>query len=223
VTRYQSDLAYRYANLGRVHQEMKEFEEAKKTYEKALSIFQQLVHDQSQVPDYQDDLAWRYNDLGDFYRSTGQPRQAEAAYQQALPVVDQLVHEHPTIPDYQRTLAATLARVGEHVRATREIQAWASKPGPMGSILRWEARVYALACLGARKDPNLSAAERDRLAEYYAARAIELLAEARANGRFKMWIDVADLTKEKDFDALRSRQDFKQLLADLEKTKAGEN
>jgi hypothetical protein len=52
----------------------------------------------------------------------------------------------------------------------------------------------------------------------YAARAVELLRQAVAKG----YRDVADMKKRPDFDSLRARDDFRQLLAELE-TKSKES
>jgi hypothetical protein len=57
-----------------------------------------------------------------------------------------------------------------------------------------------------------------READLYAARAVELWTRPRDDGCFKETATVEYLEKESDLDALRSRDDFKKLVADLEKT-----
>ncbi len=55
----------------------------------------------------------------------------------------------------------------------------------------------------------------DKQGEQYAARAVDLLRQAVAEG----YKDVAHLRKDPDLDALRQRADFKKLLSELEAKK----
>jgi hypothetical protein len=63
----------------------------------------------------------------------------------------------------------------------------------------------------AARDPGLSAARREETARGYADRAVALLREAVAQG----YRDAAALHKDARLDALRSRDDFRRLLAEL--------
>src|SRR5262249_2154170 len=64
-----------------------------------------------------------------------------------------------------------------------------------------------------REGCQLPAAKRTELAKSYGDRAMETLRQAVAKG----YKDAANLKKEKALDPLRSRDDFKKLLAELEK------
>jgi hypothetical protein len=77
--------------------------------------------------------------------------------------------------------------------------------------------MLARAAAAARKDTKLAPAEREGLARQYASRAVELLREAVDRG-YKGPAEVARLKTDADLDALRERDDFKGLLAGLEKT-----
>ncbi len=59
---------------------------------------------------------------------------------------------------------------------------------------------------------QLSEPQRKHLAQTYADRALATLRQAVQNG----YKDLANLKKDKDLDSLRSREDFKKLLAELE-------
>lgn len=78
--------------------------------------------------------------------------------------------------------------------------------------------LYDLACVcslaSAAVKPAMSGekAEADKLKEQYQLRALELLRQAIAKG-FK---DVAHVKRDPDLDALRQREDFKKLIAELE-------
>jgi hypothetical protein len=74
--------------------------------------------------------------------------------------------------------------------------------------------VCAIAAAGV-KDAKTPGADGARLAEEYAARAVELLRQAVAKG-FK---NAAHMKKDRELDALRDREDFKRLVAVLEAKK----
>jgi hypothetical protein len=74
---------------------------------------------------------------------------------------------------------------------------------------RGSVEIYFAACSYALCAPL---ADRPETKEKYAARAVELLRQAVAKG----YKDAAQMGKDADLDALRQRDDFKKLLADLE-------
>jgi hypothetical protein len=80
------------------------------------------------------------------------------------------------------------------------------------------AAIYSQAVRVVAKDGKLSQTERDKLAALYASRAVELLRKVAATGYFKKPARV-QLLKEKDPNLvpLRSRDEFKQLLREIEK------
>jgi hypothetical protein len=122
-------------------------------------------------------------------RDLGKPAEAEAAYRAALGIQERLVADFPAVPQYRRELASSL---------------------------------YNLACLSALssaavgKDASLPQADRDQLAERHAAQAVERLGQAQAAGFFKDPAKIEHLKKDADLDPLRSRDDFKKLLKELE-------
>lgn len=79
------------------------------------------------------------------------------------------------------------------------------------------ARLVSLASAAAAKDEDLAGTERTQLAEKHANRAMELLAEARSAGWFQDAKNIAHATDtDRDLDPLRDRDDFKQLVKELE-------
>jgi eukaryotic-like serine/threonine-protein kinase len=110
-------------------------------------------------------------------------------------------------------LAQTLADLKDYVR-TAAVVGELVKSAPS----TWSDQHLAAACLAkcaglADKDEKLSAAERMKLVESYADQSVALLRQAMAHG-FK-GVDYVQTTA--DFESLRSRDDFKKLLADLQK------
>jgi len=102
------------------------------------------------------------------------------------------------------------AAAGEHAAALAEINAVdQTKELPAGVCFN-----LACACAGCaaivRPDPA---------AEDCATRAVALLARARAGGYFQTRDGIEQLEKRSEFDSLRGREDFKQLLNELRSSK----
>ena len=76
-----------------------------------------------------------------------------------------------------------------------------------GSTVYDLASICALASAAVKDDAKLQ--------DQYAARAVELLRQAFAKG----YKEAAHMKKDKDLDALRDREDFKRLVAELETKK----
>jgi tetratricopeptide (TPR) repeat protein len=141
--------------------------------------------------------------------------------------LDKLAQHAEAVKDWDRALALnavpaderrirrnrvqSLARTGEHAKAVTEANALAeAKDADAGTL-------YDLACVCAIASAKVKGAKNpgadaSRLAEEYAARAVELLRQAVAKG-FK---DIEHMKKDTDLDALREREDFKKLLAEME-------
>jgi tetratricopeptide (TPR) repeat protein len=134
--------------------------------------------------------------------------------------LDRLARHVDAVKDWDRALALcaeptvkqylgcarlrSLARAGEHARAVADANALAAGKGVTGGNLYDLAGVCALAAAAVKEDA--------RLQDRYAARAVELLRQAVARG----YQDVERLNKDRDLDALRQREDFRRLLAELE-------
>jgi hypothetical protein len=77
------------------------------------------------------------------------------------------------------------------------------------------ARVHGRCARVVKEDAALAPAERERLAEAYAVKAVALLREAQAAGFFRGQQAVERLPRDKDLDALRGRPDFQKFLDGL--------
>src|SRR5207244_12774477 len=91
-----------------------------------------------------------------------------------------------------------------------------------GALLYNLACVYALSAKAVRAnnsaDPPVPAAESGKRLDQYARHAVALLQEARQAGFFARAANVQNLKKDPDLDAVRSRDDFKKLVQELEKS-----
>jgi eukaryotic-like serine/threonine-protein kinase len=110
-----------------------------------------------------------------------------------------------------------LVFLGEHSRATAEVEALVSEGRAKGPDLNMFAEVYSLGSVAAAKDSGVPLAEREKLADRYGGRAVELLRMARAAGYFRTSAQLANLRDNKDLEPISARPDFKELLGELEK------
>jgi tetratricopeptide (TPR) repeat protein len=103
-----------------------------------------------------------------------------------------------------------LGRQGKHAEAAAAVAAADSSAASRGALYDL-ACVYALCSAAALRDAKLAEAERRRLSEEYASRAVAVLREAAAKG----FRDAEHVKTDSDLDALRGRDDYRKLLAEL--------
>jgi hypothetical protein len=147
-------------------------------------------------------------------------------YAEAVPAWDLALANDTGVmrPFNQMKRALTVAHLGDHARATKEaadLAAAAAGGHIEAGMLAEAACVHAVASAAAARDARLPEAERGRLADRYAARAVELLRRARAAGYFDTPQRLQETRKATDFAPLRSRKDFQDLLAELSRAGTG--
>jgi tetratricopeptide (TPR) repeat protein len=179
-----------------------------------------MVREHPSVGSYQDDLAFNYSNLGIAYIDTGRYAQAEDWLQKALTVRERLARENPTVTEYHSELANTyIVLAGAYVRSDRPDKAEAVLKRISKDSLN-QTGLYNLACtyavFSAAHEKNLGKpaqpAERQQRAGEYASRAMDTLGHAVAKG----FGNVRLMQTDHDLDCLRSRNDFKRLLAEVE-------
>ncbi len=116
-----------------------------------------------------------------------------------------------------------LAAIDEHARATTTAKGEMRQTGEPGRILYGLARSFAQTSAMLRQDATLQPADRDQLANQYAARAVTLLDSAAGAGFFASTANLNQLRQDAGFDPLRSRSDFKKLLAKVDKKPSRKN
>jgi tetratricopeptide (TPR) repeat protein len=205
VVGYQVDLGSACCNLGNLISSGGDFEEALVWFARAAQTLQRVV-------DRDDRLTTARAFLGNTHWGRASAlgklsRYSEAAedWQRAAELNDG--REQTAL---QRSRVDALARAGDHVRA-------AAEAGDLAAIEALPANtVYNLACVlslcaAAVKDDTA-------LADRYGARALELLARARALGFFNAAANVEHLATDADLNALRERDDFRKFVEGLPKS-----
>jgi hypothetical protein len=173
------------------------------------------------VIEYQDDLARTYSNLGIISLERGQHKQAEDWFHKAITIQDRVARDNPTVKEYQSDVANTQILLAvEYARSDRPDEAGVvlnkiSKDALNGVGLYNLACAYSISALAQEKTSATKRhpADRHKSAEDYAALAMDALRAAVAKGFRKTQL----LRTDDDLNALRSRDDFKKLLAQLER------
>jgi serine/threonine-protein kinase len=220
VPRYREVLLSVQNNLGVLLQEMDRKQEAEAAYREAATLGKQLVADFPAVERYQNLLAGVLNSLGEMVRDRKDFVEARQLLQQGLDYINTAMKAAPDQAAYRLTFcenrqlaAAVFLDLGEHApaaEAAAELARMALKPAD---------DTYKAACLFSRcvavaeKDTKMPEDKRKALTKSYSERAMETLRQAVEKG----YKDVANVKKDADLDPLRSRDDFKKLLAEMER------
>jgi eukaryotic-like serine/threonine-protein kinase len=114
-----------------------------------------------------------------------------------------------------------LARLGEHLQAAKEMETLLAEGHTQALNIHTFSWVYAICSAAAANDARLPAAEREKLADQYGRRAVELLRRAQAAGYYRDAGRLAQMKQNKDLDTIRNRDDFKRLMAELEAVQKG--
>jgi serine/threonine-protein kinase len=224
VPEYKDGQARALGDLGLLHSHAGHKDQAQLHYERALAIYGQLADAHPDIHEFRRGVAIGFLNLGDLFRETGGLELAEDRYGKALAVLDVLVQKNPQIREYQGFrinarlgIAGVHACFGRHARATAEAEALLGEPA-LTALNRYDAAcAYGLACAAVRKDDKLTEADREKLAEQYATRAVALISEAWDRG----YRDLANIMRDTDLEALRGRADFQKLVRELaDKAKA---
>jgi tetratricopeptide (TPR) repeat protein len=113
-----------------------------------------------------------------------------------------------------RRSAQTLA--SDHALNTAEADKIASDPKASAFLKYNAACVHARSSAVVREDGKLSSGEKEKLAEHYAARAVQWLRKAGSAGYFKGAAVREGLDAESDLAPLKTRGDYKEWLRELE-------
>jgi tetratricopeptide (TPR) repeat protein len=212
---YRAQLAMHYTNLGNLLAVTGPAAEAEKAWRRLLDVRRQLADAFRTEAACQSDLAKAEHVLASHLSEHGGGAEARTLLESAVR------HQQAALkaaPVYRQTLLLHYAALVELLLRQRDhAAAAASLAGLLGVVpADWPKRPQAAANLArcaalAREDKKLGEAERERRAEEYGDRAMQQLQEAVRHG-FK---DRDYLKKTEEFDALRNRDDFKELLRKL--------
>jgi serine/threonine-protein kinase len=219
VPSYRQRLALNGDRLASLLRQSGRLPEAAAVYRQTLQARERLAADFPGEPRHQTALADTLNDLAHcLVRDAGELREARQLLERALRHLHACLERNPDQAEARRSLrnctwylALTLVRLEEHEAAAR-----AAAELPRIFPQSWQEYHHAgwfLATCGilAAKDGRLSESERSTRAGTYADQAVELLRQAVQRG----YADAEDLKKNPAYAALRRRDDFRRLQAEL--------
>ncbi len=222
VTKFQFNLAGSYNNLAHMLQRAGKPVEAEAELRHSLAIKQKLADDNPKVPDYRESVALALYNLGELAHALGREAKARDNYEQAIALRERLVAENPARTLYRSNLADASARRGLARRALGDPAGAAADVRralglyeglPSRSANEWFETACchaALASLAGRDGAGVSAAEGTAEAD----QAMALIRKAVGMG----YRDGEAFRTDSALDPIRDREDFKKLLAELEKT-----
>jgi len=139
-------------------------------------------------------------------------------FAEAVPDWDRLIELDPPNAWAGRVHRATLlARAGEHARAAAEAQALEKEATISANGLYDCALIYVEAVRSAWADSRLPTKDRAALTERYAVRSVALLQKLQSRGFFNDPNHARTLRESEALWLLRGREDFRRLMATVEK------
>jgi tetratricopeptide (TPR) repeat protein len=211
VVSYIHDVAGIYGNMAAHVRRSRSAEASLEWYDRAIRTEEPVL-----TQDPRDVLARMglFNDYmgrGEALRQLGRREEAERDWRRMLALsADQ--------PEIRMRLyrPSPLSDLGEHVRATTEMETLLAEGQAQPLDLYRFGYIYSRCSGVAAKDARLLPAEREKLADQYGRRAVELLRRAQAAGYFRDAGRLARMKQHKELDPIRDRDDFKRFVAELE-------
>jgi len=209
------DLGELYRGMGYYVSQGKDPAEALKWYDKAIKHLTEIMGARGRKKDADRTLAAAYSG-----RATVLSKYL-GRHEEALADHDRALKQHPEEDNRWLKLhrAYTGVRQGNHQEATKAVEEILKDDKATALNFKDGSCVYALSVVSAKKDEKLTEAERAKVADQYGARAVQFLKKAEEAGYFLNLTKGDRRLADKDFDPLRERSDFKDLVRRLDEKK----
>jgi tetratricopeptide (TPR) repeat protein len=205
VADYAVGLAGTYCNLGNLCQFQGQPAEAPEWYARAIATLEPVLEKEPRLVKARLFLRNSHWGRADTLGKLNRHREALSDWDRALEL-----SPPPQRPMVQMGRALGLVRAGETARATQAADELLAGAKLAPGILYDAACLFTLAAAAVHDDAPLR--------ERHAVRAVELLSQAQAQGYFRQTGRVEHLKKDDDLATLRERDDYRKLLADLQRT-----
>jgi serine/threonine-protein kinase len=223
VADYRYRLSGVLKGLGYIHENAGRTDEALGALEKSLELQEGVVRDEPRTLNFQYSLALTSRWIGQIYqRRTSRHAAAIPYYSRAVTLIDRLMRENPEVKSYPLELAYAYCYLGQVLRET-------SRQAEGSDFLRKALALferidkessedpYNLACVRSLFSDLVRSDGKDTAAveqsQMLAGRAMEALRQAIDGG----YHDLAWIEHDTDLEPLRSRDDYKALIADLKR------
>jgi tetratricopeptide (TPR) repeat protein len=195
-----------YLNRGQAASQRGDDAATRRAMDRAIPVLEEVFRRDPDRPTVRTDLRMALWARGYALAALGRPAEAVPDYERALA----LKVGPPREDDQIRVgLAFLLAKLGRVDRATAEAEAVARSVPPVVHDLYNAACTYALSATSVLEDVTRPPAEREALADRYAARALALLRDADRAGYFRDPANLRNMKGDADLTALRPRPDFR--------------
>jgi tetratricopeptide (TPR) repeat protein len=204
----RSDLADAHNDLGTVWRDQKQFAMAEKAFRQAAALGEKLVRDHRDFLDYRISLAANYHNLGNAVRDQRDAGASLAWYAKAIELLTPIKDRPANATLYLRNAhwdrANALGQLGRHAEASRDWERAADldksptkahlrvflKASQMEEKLTPQSKsaaplLYEAATVHALAAAAAAAENEGELKDRYAARALDLLKQAKAAGWFR--------------------------------------
>jgi serine/threonine-protein kinase len=223
VPAYRDRVGTTHGNLAELLKGMGRLKEAEAAYRDAVTVLRALAVEFPADAEYSALLANVQDGSAELALGRKEYSAARALLGEALTNVKKALGANAKSPFYRavycenrRLLATTLVDAGDH-RGAAEAAAELVRGTKQPVSDAYKAACFFSRCIPlAEEDPRLSDSRRRELTLSYGDQALAALEQARAKG----YKDIDHLKKDADLDPLRQREDFKNLLAQVEAGKA---
>ncbi len=210
VPYFRSELGQACFHAGRAHEKQGREDLALAAYERARDAVAPLVQSHPEHPDYRDQLAMTLHNLGVMQDHLGRPEEARATVAESVAQERQALAAAPQDMRYRRRLASNYITLAILERRLGDLDAAAAAaeermklyPESAGAMFYDVARDLAMTAAKARGEAQGRSAER----------AVAALRRAVAAG----FRDAGRARKDGALDVLREREDFRQLVKEME-------
>ncbi|GIW96455.1 MAG: hypothetical protein KatS3mg110_4496 [Pirellulaceae bacterium] len=217
--KHRQRLATDQSYLGHLLATAGERSEAEARYRSAIQTQEKLVSEYPGVVAYQHDLGGTLNNFGLMLLDAGRLDEARDAFTRAIACQQAALTVDSDNPSYQQFLsnhywglAETLLRQGKYAEAAQAARKLASVR-PEDAQDSYDAACFLARCVVlAHRDQKLAQQQREETASAYADQAMDLLRRSVERG----FRDAEKLNKDADLTPLRERDDFQELLAELQ-------
>jgi hypothetical protein len=212
-------LAGTYTVLGGLLQTARRFKEAETANAEALALQKQLAADFPTRPELRNDVAGSLVNQALLHNERGEFREARTCLEEALPYHQAALQANPRNPQFREFFHNNLV-VLVQANAGLKDQVAAVQAAERVRDLGWNppANAYDAGCALSASIPilekygQLDAAKRKVAVQFYGDQAMVMLRVAVSKG----WRAVGHMRRDTDLDPLRTRDDYKKLVADLE-------
>jgi len=212
-------LAATYVSLAGVDRDRKLTGEAEAFYRKAISHYSRLSSEHPQVIAYRFGHGQALHKLAELLRERGRSQEALLIARESIQRLSEVYAGNIGNPEYRAvishaywTLCALELDRTNHREAAQAVREYLRiEPNGFEEALESARFLCCCAQLG-REDQSTSATERNAMARAYTDQAMEALRTAGRDG----FRDVSDLKAARTYEPLRGRDDFQQLVHNLE-------